>query len=148
MPKERDVEHPHRHPMSPIARWWASEVRQLDAPYPLQDLIKIEQRTVGDRLEVRAEIPGVDPHEDVKVSLGAGFLRIDAHRHKETDVESWTHVQSEFQYGSTYRIVALPHGVTADDVSARYRNGVLRVEVKLPTELGDGDTQAIPVIVD
>jgi HSP20 family protein len=147
MPKNHETDHPQHH-SSPIARWWASEVRQLDSQFPLQDLIKIEQRTVGDRLEVHAEIPGVDPHEDVKVSLGDGYLRIDAHRHKETDVESWTHMQSEFQYGSIYRIVAVPRAVTADDVSARYRNGVLRVQMKLPADLPGGETQEIPVIVE
>ena len=147
MSNQPETAHKHHHP-SRLARWWASEVRQLDAPYPWDDRIKVEQRTTNDRLEVHAEIPGVNPREDVKVSLGTGFLRIDAHRHKETDVESWTHVASEFQYGSVYRVIGVPPGVTADDVTATYANGVLTIEVKLPAEIDTSGAREIPVTVE
>jgi HSP20 family protein len=123
-------------------------VRQLDAPYPWDDRIKVEQRTTADRLEVHAEIPGVNPRQDLKVALGEGFIRIDAHRHKETDVESWTHVASEFQYGSVYRVVGVPVGVTPEDVTATYSNGVLTIEVKLPEEVDTSSAQEIPVTVE
>jgi HSP20 family protein len=148
MSNQPETEEKHSHPASRLARWWASEVRQLDAPYPWDDRIKVEQRTKGDRLEVHAEIPGVDPRQDIKVSLGDGFLRLDAHRHKETEVESWTHVASEFQYGSASRVVGVPRGVTPEDVTARYRNGVLTIEVKLPDELDTSTAQEIPITME
>jgi HSP20 family protein len=147
MPDQPEATHKH-HPASRLARWWASEVRQLDASYPWDDRIKVEQRTTADRLEVHAEIPGVDPRKDIKVTLGDGFLRIDAHRHKETDVESWTHVASEFQYGSVYRLIGVPIGVRPEDVTATYRNGVLMIEAKLPEEIDTSHGQEIPVTVE
>ncbi|HYA67688.1 MAG TPA: Hsp20/alpha crystallin family protein, partial [Acidimicrobiales bacterium] len=42
--------------------------------------------------------------------------------------------RSEFRYGTFERDVLLPKGVTADDVSASYTDGILEVRVPMPTE--------------
>jgi Molecular chaperone (small heat shock protein) len=84
--------------------------------------------------EVRAELPGVDPTDDIEVTVRDGQLTIKAER--IPDRESNGH--SEFSYGSFVRTVALPAGADEDEIHATYDRGILTVSVPLsedqPTE--------------
>jgi HSP20 family protein len=59
----------------------------------------------------------------------AARLRLDAQR--RIDVNFY---RSEREYGSFYRAVPLPKGVTLEDVKATFANGVLEVSVPLPAK--------------
>ena len=78
---------------------------------------------------VRAEIPGIDPDKDVEVSVADGMLTIHGERREEHTQER----RSEFIYGSFLRTIPLPKGVDASSVKASYRDGILEVEVAMPT---------------
>jgi len=45
------------------------------------------------------------------------------------------YLRQEVQYGSLVRTVQLPQGVQAEDVHAKYHNGVLEVTIPLPTSM-------------
>ncbi len=108
--------------------------------------IRVEEYEDDNQLIVRAEIPGVNPEEDIEISLTEGMLRIMVQRKKESRHESKRHYRSEFQYGSFVRTIALPAGATDQDVKAKYRDGVL--EVKIPLSGSQAKTKKINIQKD
>ena len=88
---------------------------------------RIEDEFYDDAYEVRAELPGVDPDDDIDVTVREGVLSITARRTGPDENCG----RSEFQYGSFTRTVTLPEGADADEVSATYDRGILTVSVPL-----------------
>ena len=74
------------------------------------------------------DLPGVSL-EDVDITLDANVLTISGER-KVTAEEGVNYYLSELPYGAFRRNVAVPEGVDADSIKARFENGVL--EVLLP----------------
>ena len=89
--------------------------------------IRIEDEFYDDAYEVRAELPGVDPDDDIDVTVRDGILAITARRPGPDDNCG----RSEFQYGSFTRTLVLPEGADADEASATYDRGILTVSVPL-----------------
>ena len=88
-------------------------------------LLRLEDEMNDGRYEVRAEIPGLDPAEDVEVTVRDGLLTIKAER---TDKKEGSG-RSEFSYGSFERTITLPAGADEDDITATYDRGILTVSV-------------------
>lgn len=88
---------------------------------------------------VRAELPGVDPVQDIEVSVEGEYLTIHGERREETREKN----RSEFRYGSFSRSLRMPAGADASSVQATYRDGIL--EVVVPLGEGRPHTQ-VPVV--
>jgi HSP20 family protein len=88
---------------------------------------------------IRAELPGLDPENDIEVTVDGRMLTIRAERHHE-DTGPY---RSEFRYGSLARAVRLPARVDAADVTARYDKGVL--EVSVPVRVVKPEGTRIPI---
>jgi len=86
---------------------------------------RVEEVARDDRYVIRAELPGLDPERDIEVTVEGRTLTIHAER-RQKDSGPY---RSEFRYGSFTRLVRLPARVDAQDVTARYENGVLEVSV-------------------
>jgi HSP20 family molecular chaperone IbpA len=101
---------------------------------PLFDnhVLRLEDETKDGIYEVRAELPGVDPAEDVEISVLDGKLTIKAERTQTSESNG----RSEFSYGSFARTVSLPSGSDEDDIHAVYDRGILTVSVPV----GDNQT--------
>ena len=84
--------------------------------------IRVEEYEENGAYLVRAELPGVDPDNDIDVVVEEGVLTVRAERREEKDKD-----YSEFRYGSFLRSVQLPPGADADDVEVSYDRGVLTV---------------------
>jgi HSP20 family protein len=85
-------------------------------------------------LVVRADLPGIKP-EEVKIEVEDDILRVSG-EHRESKEEKGKHyVRRERRYGSFSRSMTLPKGVTAKDIKARTRNGVIEVTIQLPKEV-------------
>ena len=103
---------------------------------PLFDsrLLKLEDEMKEGVYEVRAELPGVDPTDDIEVTVRDGQLTIKAERTPTSESNG----HSEFSYGSFVRTVALPATADEDEIHATYDRGILTVSVPLsedhPTE--------------
>jgi HSP20 family protein len=103
---------------------------------PLFDnnLIRVEDETKDGIYELRAELPGVDPVEDVEITVRDGQLTIKAERNQTSE----TNGRSEFSYGSFARTVSLPAGADEDEIHAIYDRGILTISVPVgedePTE--------------
>ncbi|MEE9187159.1 MAG: Hsp20/alpha crystallin family protein [Bacteroidota bacterium] len=76
---------------------------------------------------VEVELPGLSK-EDVKVSVHEGLLTIEGVRKTERGGEGANYLQFEGKFGTFSRSFDLPEEVNADNASARFENGVLRVE--------------------
>ncbi|MFF4615539.1 Hsp20/alpha crystallin family protein [Nonomuraea jabiensis] len=89
--------------------------------------IRFEDFIKDGRYVLRAELPGIDPHKDVEITLANGVLTIHAQRrHEEKDAH-----RTEFAYGAFTRSITLPTGADDKDVTATYDKGILEVSVKL-----------------
>jgi HSP20 family protein len=103
---------------------------------PLFDarLMRLEDEMKEGVYEVRAELPGVDPTDDIEVTVRDGQLTIKAERTQTSESNG----HSEFSYGSFVRTVALPAGADEDEIHATYDRGILTVAVPFsedhPTE--------------
>jgi HSP20 family protein len=99
---------------------------------PLFDnrLLRLEDEHKDGLYEIRAELPGVDPADDIEVTVHDGRLTIKAERTRTS--ESGGH--SEFSYGSFVRTVPLPAAADEDEINATYDRGILTVLVPLAEE--------------
>lgn len=87
--------------------------------------IRIEEGMIDGEFTLSAELPGIDPDEDVDITLEGDMLIIRAERSEKT--ESTAH--SEFHYGALARAVRLPAGAHTDEARADYKDGILTVTV-------------------
>jgi HSP20 family molecular chaperone IbpA len=88
-------------------------------------LIRVEDKMEDDHYVIRAELPGINPDNDVKITVDDHTLVIDAERSEEKADKTHT----EFQYGSFHRAMSLPAGVKPDDVTATYPHGIRTVTI-------------------
>lgn len=96
-------------------------------PFFDNNLLRMEDETCDGRYQVRVELPGVDPIEDIEVTVRDGELTIKAERTQSADTDG----RSEFSYGSFARTILLPVGADEDDIQATYDRGILTVSVTL-----------------
>ncbi len=94
-------------------------------PFMAAHTFRVEEVAEDNRYVIRAELPGLDPDEDIEVTVDGRNLTIQAERRQEDSGPS----RSEFRYGSLTRLVRLPARVDPKDVTARYERGVLEVSV-------------------
>lgn len=79
---------------------------------------------------VKAEIPGLD-EKDLNVSLHNNMLTISGEKKNERAEEdkNRNYYYCERSFGSFSRTIELPEGIKHDEVKARYKNGVLEIEL-------------------
>lgn len=90
--------------------------------------ISLDIADAGERLLVKASLPGVDP-EDVNISVSGRTLTIDAESKGEQERKTEHYVVRERHYGAMSRSVMLPVDVDADKAAAEYKNGVLTLSL-------------------
>ncbi|MGO9144207.1 MAG: Hsp20/alpha crystallin family protein, partial [Streptosporangiaceae bacterium] len=113
-------------------------------PFLAGQVFRLEESIRDDRFVIRAEMPGLDPDNDIDVTVDGRILTIRAERRQQDNRP----YRSEFRYGSLARAVRLPARVDPADVTARYDKGVLEVSVpvsearlegtRVPVENADG----------
>ncbi|GAA4507386.1 MULTISPECIES: Hsp20/alpha crystallin family protein [Nonomuraea] len=123
LPERRDV----RFPFPELLEWVENPMFGFR---PFGQLVRVEDYIADDRYVLRAELPGVDPEEDIEVTVDGGMLHIRAEKtHRATEPH-----RSEFAYGALSRTVTLPATARTDDVKAVYKDGVLEISVGLEEE--------------
>jgi HSP20 family protein len=80
---------------------------------------------------IQLALPGVDP-KDVKVSLMDNVLTVTGERQADHDTAGTDYFVREVAYGAFQRDFALPEGVDAARVEAKYERGMLEVRVPAP----------------
>jgi len=116
-------------------------------PFLAGQVFRLEETIRDDRYVIRAELPGLDPENDIEVTVDGRNLTIRAERRQQDNGP----YRSEFRYGSLARTVRLPSRVDPADVTARYYQGVLEVSVparevkpegtRIPVENADAEPE-------
>jgi len=90
--------------------------------------LPVDIKQTDESFVIEASVPGFRP-EDVEVIFDDGVLTIRGNHTSETEDTKATFVRRERRQASLYRSVGLPAEVRADEISAAFDNGVLRVTV-------------------
>lgn len=127
---------------------WVDRMLRTEPFEPLRsaldaELMRVDETVEDGHLVVRADLPGVDPDRDVEITVADGVLRIRAERRQEQRADEERVRRREIRYGSFSRVLPLPEGVTAEDVTAEYRDGVLAV--RLPIEPAKAEVTRVAV---
>jgi HSP20 family protein len=80
---------------------------------------------------IKADLPGIDPH-DIELTVNDNQLILKGERKAGQEQLNGSRFQREVRYGAFARTFTLPEGVKAEEVHARYHNGVLEITVPLP----------------
>lgn len=129
-----------RRSQSPIAEMvdWLETMTPHRATWG-EGFIPIEEYREDDTYVVRADLPGIDPDNDVTVTVDDGSLIIHGERRQEEHDEH----HSELRFGSFSRRLPLPKGCTGKDITASYASGVLTVS--MPADADVPEPTRIPV---
>lgn len=93
---------------------------------------------------IKATLPEVEK-EDVEVSVENGVLSISGERRFEKDEETETQHRIESMYGRFSRSFTLPADADASRISAKSKNGVLKVTIP---KIKEAEEKAVKISVD
>jgi HSP20 family protein len=102
-----------------------------EAPHRSSWLPPAEGRVEDGTYVIQLALPGVDP-KDVGVSVMDNVLTVKGERKPDHDTAGKDYFVREVAYGAFQRDFALPEGVDAAQVKAKYVNGMLEVRVPAP----------------
>lgn len=90
----------------------------------------IDVEDTGKEIHVRAEMPGLD-EKDLNVSLENNVLTISGEKkeEKEEKDKKKNYIYSERKFGSFSRSFTLPEGVEAEKIKAKFKKGVLEIDI-------------------
>lgn len=86
----------------------------------------IDVSETADKVEIKAEVPGIDPKE-INITLTGDVLTIKGEKKSEREETKESYHLVERSYGSFSRSLTLPAAVEVDKIDARYEKGVLTV---------------------
>lgn len=137
---ERQFEEFFRRPFSMLGQpWWpARGIFETEEMAPSVDIFE-----EGDDIVLKAELPGMGK-KDVSVNLTDHIITISGEKKKEEKTEEKNFYRLERSYGSFSRSFELPADVKADQVKAKFHDGLL--EVRLPkTEEARRKAKSVPI---
>ncbi|WP_297110856.1 Hsp20/alpha crystallin family protein [uncultured Devosia sp.] len=102
--------------------------RTFDWSTPAVDIVEREKA-----FEITAELPGLD-EKSIEVVLRNGNIAIKGEKQDEKEEKSGDYYLRERQFGAFERTFALPDGVEADKIEARFNKGVLTVTLPKTAE--------------
>jgi HSP20 family protein len=88
----------------------------------------VDVREEAERFVVQADLPGVSL-ADIEITADKGVLTIRGERKQESHEPAQGYERIERVTGGFTRRFALPENVQADNIKARYSNGVLEVSI-------------------
>lgn len=99
---------------------------------------RIDMFERDNKVILRADLPGLKK-EDVNITVDDGILAIEGERKHEVEDAREGVYRSERSYGKFFRSIPLPEGIDADQVDARFTDGVLEISMPTPPrETGRG----------
>jgi len=118
------------------------DLREFMEPFKM----RIGRRTFGvqayhknGKYVIKADLPGIDA-KDLHVTMEGDCLIIQGECKKEKERKGKTFRSKELFYGSFQQSIPLPQGLKAQDIKAKYHNGVLEIaapvkRAQLPREI-------------
>lgn len=92
-------------------------------------LMKTDIKEKKDKYVIEVDLPGCEK-ENIDLSLNNGYLEISAKTIKEeNNDEDEKYVRQERYYGECSRSFYIGDELTQEDISAEFKNGILKIEV-------------------
>jgi HSP20 family protein len=91
--------------------------------------LPVDIRQQDDRFVIEASVPGFKP-EDVEVTYDDGVLTVRGQVNSDQETKQGGYVRRERRMSSVFRQVSLPIDVRAEEMTARFENGVLTITVR------------------
>ena len=123
--------HLHHHHVEDLFPRFVDDTTDEAAPPAASWLPAAEGRIENGTYVIQLALPGVDP-KDVEVSLMDNVLTVKGEHKADHDTAGKDYFVREVAYGAFQRSFALPEGVDAAKVEAKYANGMLEVRVPAP----------------
>lgn len=107
--------------------FFSEDLPSLLSPFTRRNNIPpVNIKELNDSFSIDLAAPGMKK-EDFKISVENNQLGIAVERPKEQVQENEAYSRREFDYNSFCRYFTLPDSVNAENINARYENGVLRI---------------------
>jgi HSP20 family protein len=116
-----------------IDRFLGGTPRSMQRLNALLNEPAVESYIVGDKMVVRAEMPGMDP-KDIEVTVTGHMLTIRGSRKEQHEEKGRDFRQREISHEKMERSIMLPPGTTGEGIKASYKNGILELTVPIPKE--------------
>jgi HSP20 family protein len=85
-------------------------------------------------LHVRADLPGLT-EKDVDIEVGEEGLTLSGEKKEEKEVKEEKYYRAERSYGKFIRRIALPKAADVGKAEAKFKDGVLEIDIPLNKEL-------------
>jgi HSP20 family protein len=86
-----------------------------------------------DQIVIKAELPGVEK-KDISLDVKGRVLTLRGERSGDREVSEESYYRRERVYGRFERAFTLPMEVSVDQVSADFKDGILKIEIPKPEE--------------
>lgn len=126
-------------PMAEMLDWLESNAPLNLHGVGLAPYVRVEDYVEDGGYVLRAELPGINPEEDVEVTVEGDVLTIRGERREEAKDKN----RREFHYGAFRRSVPLPKGTYPEEIIASYTDGVL--EVRVPAVRQEAPSVRVPI---
>ena len=124
---------------------WPEVFRRPVVLWPERASLGVEEFTEKGMLVLRVEFAGIDPENDLEVSIENDVLHIAAERRARRAPRSGTTCAGSCATGLFHRDLALPKGTNEADVTATYTDGILEVRVPAPSEAPSSGSVRVPI---
>ena len=102
----------------------------------VKNMMKTDVRETDDAYEVDIDLPGFKKDE-VTAELNDGYITISAAKgldKDEKDKKTGKYIRKERYAGSMSRSFYIGEGITQDEISAKYENGILQLKIPKKTD--------------
>jgi len=82
---------------------------------------------------LKAELPGIKK-EDISVEVKDNILTLKGERAEEKEIKEKNYYRKERAFGTFNRAFNLQHRIQPDKIKARFKDGVLEIEIPKPEE--------------
>jgi HSP20 family protein len=113
---------------SPFARWTLPAWPGVTGFSPNIDMFER-----GKNIVIKTDLPGMS-RDQIELRLEDGDLVICGERHDKEEVKEDDYYRMERSSGAFCRRIELPPGVNADDIRAKFEDGVLEIEMAKPVQ--------------
>ncbi len=109
------------------------------------ELTHVDERWENGVLVVCADLPGVDPDRDIRLTVLNRRLVIEAERRQKDTIDEDGYVIEAASCALFTRALPILDGVDASAITATYKDGVLEVRVPMPKAVAAEPAMRIPV---
>lgn len=97
------------------------------------NILRVDIYEKDNVIVVDADMPGITK-EDIKLDVKGKHLTLGYERKDEKEVKDEQLYRKEKRYGKFERTFSMPFEIDAERVSAKYENGVLKLEIQKPEQ--------------